>query len=315
MTGLFRTNDGEVYYDVTAEGACLYTDTGSFCSTFAIVQEDNDDWAGSTWESYSLSGTFSLIAFIFSIVLFFLVAGATGLKVGSVLDAGKRKLMFLGGAGVGGLAALLSMIGWIFIVSAWTNPKGSSCSDGNDCSMADRAAEEEAPFASGLGVGFLSNPRIHHPCRHRRAVRGRRDAGGGGGGRKGGGCGLRTSGPHSHSMGRFSRSGVKTLAQARASMHSTMRSLAGHRALSSVRWAPPRTLYSFNQISMGPRRLEGGRPRRRAGRRGRCGRAARGSPAEEVVASAEGGVSPSVRWRSTSPRSLRMSMWASRMRI
>jgi len=152
---MVRTNDGEVYYDVTAEGACLYTDTGSFCSTFAIVQEDNDDWAGSTWESYSLSGTFSLIAFIFSIVLFFLVAGATGLKVGSVLDAGKRKLMFRGGAGVGGLAALLSMIGWIMIVSAWTDPEGSGCNDGKACSMADRAAEEEAPYASSLGVGFV----------------------------------------------------------------------------------------------------------------------------------------------------------------
>ena len=148
------TSDGDVIYDISAKGSCSYVIL-TLCSTFEEMQKDNDEWAGSTMESFSLAATFSLIAFIFSIVLFLLVAGATGLKVGSVLDAGKRKLMFLGGAGVGGLAALLSMIGWIMIVSAWTDPEGSGCNDGKACSMADRAAEEEAPYASSLGVGFV----------------------------------------------------------------------------------------------------------------------------------------------------------------
>ena len=151
------TDDGEVIRDTSAKGQCAYGDGATDCSTYEEMKESfGDNWAGSTMESFSLAGTFSLIAFIFSIVLFLLVAGATGLKVGSVLDAGKRKLMFLGGAGVGGLAALLSMIGWIMIVSAWTNPEGTLCPpDWKECSLAESAAEQEAPYALGLGIGFV----------------------------------------------------------------------------------------------------------------------------------------------------------------
>jgi len=136
--------EGKYFMRYDAKGQCVNFGV-EICQTWeeakkSADEDPNSNWEGSVGQQLQLAGTFALMAFIFSIIVFLIVAAATGAKVAPALDAAKRKLIFQISAGVGGLAALMSLIGWFLIVDVYTASGSASCG-GKDCSMADSAKE------------------------------------------------------------------------------------------------------------------------------------------------------------------------------
>ena len=132
-----------IWYD--GSRLCVDNDGTVTCTVYPELKKDYDKadmkWEGSIPHNMELAGIFSLLAFIFAIITFLVVAAATGAKVAAALDGAKRKLIFLGGAGLGGLAALMSLVGWAIIAAAYTDPTLGTCKDGEKCTLADVAKE------------------------------------------------------------------------------------------------------------------------------------------------------------------------------